>query len=233
MLKNTADDLKPIDEMSTLWDALTQEERIYLRENTTYSTFKKNQRIYCAGEEPTHLVCLISGMVKVFKDGLGGRSQIVRMARPGDHFAYRAYLANENYRTNATALEASTAYLVPVYVLGQIIQSNSRLAMAFIRMLAKRLGESDARVITLTQKHIRGRLAETIVNLRDNFGVEADGKTLHSRLSREDLASFSNMTTSNAIRTLSTFANEGLIAVEGRTIIIIDEENLRKVSRMG
>ena len=45
-----------------------------------------------------------------------------------------------------------------------------------------------------------------------------------SYLSREDLANLSNMTTSNAIRTLSQFATERLITIDGRKIKIIDEE---------
>ena len=41
------------------------------------------------------------------------------------------------------------------------------------------------------------------------------------------------MTTSNAIRTLSTFVTEHIIALDGRKIKIIDEERLKKISRMG
>jgi hypothetical protein len=41
------------------------------------------------------------------------------------------------------------------------------------------------------------------------------------------------MTTSNAIRTLSQFAMEGLIALDGRKIQILDEEELTRISRLG
>ena len=87
--------------------------------------------------------------------------------------------------------------------------------------------------MNLTQKHIRGRLAEALLFLKDNYDVEEDGCTLGIYLSREDLANLSNMTTSNAIRTLSTFADEKLIAIDGKKIKIVQEEELRKVSRMG
>jgi hypothetical protein len=63
--------------------------------------------------------------------------------------------------------------------------------------------------------------------------VEEDGCTLSIYLSREDLASLSNMTTSNAIRTLSLFANERLITIDGRKIKIIEEDRLRKISKIG
>ena len=60
-----------------------------------------------------------------------------------------------------------------------------------------------------------------------------DGQTLKVYLSREDLASLSNMTASNAIRTLSTFAGEKIISMDGRKIKITDLSKLEKVSKQG
>ena len=65
------------------------------------------------------------------------------------------------------------------------------------------------------------------------YGLEEDGATLSIYLAREDLANLSNMTTSNAIRTLSTFVAERIIALDGRKIKLIDEDRLKKISKMG
>jgi CRP-like cAMP-binding protein len=100
-------------------------------------------------------------------------------------------------------------------------------------MLSRELGISDDRTVNLTQKHIRGRLAEALLFLKDSYGIEEDGYTLSIYLSREDMASLSNMTTSNAIRTLSAFANEKIIAIDGRKIKIINDEELRRISNIG
>lgn len=43
----------------------------------------------------------------------------------------------------------------------------------------------------------------------------------------------SNMTTSNAIRTLSAFAQEKIIAIDGKKIKIIDNANLEKINNIG
>jgi CRP-like cAMP-binding protein len=69
--------------------------------------------------------------------------------------------------------------------------------------------------------------------LRDTYGFENDGLTIKVYLSREDIASLSNMTTSNAIRTLSTFASEDVIALEGRKIKILDPGRLERISELG
>lgn len=41
------------------------------------------------------------------------------------------------------------------------------------------------------------------------------------------------MTTSNAIRTLSIFANEKVIALEGRKIKVLDLGKLERISELG
>ena len=155
------------------------------------------------------------------------------MIRPVQYFGYRAYFANEDYVTAASAFESATIGFLPMEIVETQIRKNNQLAYFFIKELAKDLGISDARTVNLTQKHIRGRLAESLIVLKENYGLEEDGATLNIYMAREDLANLSNMTTSNAIRTLSCFANEKIIVVDGRKIKIIDEEKLKKISRFG
>jgi CRP-like cAMP-binding protein len=219
--------------LSDVWRVLTDMERDLLRNNARILNFKKNEMIYCEGDIPTDMMCLLKGKVKIYKDGVGGRSQIIRMIRPIQYFAYRAGFAQEPYLTNASAFEVCIVCVIPMEVVEKLVYSNPDLAMFFIRQLSVDLGVADERTVNLTQKHIRGRLAESLLFLRDSYGLEEDGATISIYLSREDLANLSNMTTSNAIRTLYTFASEHIIAMDGRKIKIIDEERLLKVSRRG
>lgn len=216
-----------------LWMPLTSEQREFLAQNFTIQKFKKNETIYCEGETPMHLMCLLSGKVKIYKEGVGGRSQIIRVIKDKEYFAYRAYFAEENFVTAAAAFEPCTICLIPMQAIMKLLEENADLAMFFIRQLSIDLGIADERTVNLTQKHIRGRLAESLLFLKDTYGVEEDQSTLSIYLSREDLANLSNMTTSNAIRTLSNFANEKLITIDGRKIKIIEEDRLRKISKIG
>ncbi|MDH6342673.1 CRP-like cAMP-binding protein [Parabacteroides sp. PFB2-12] len=219
--------------LSEVWRVLTEKEREVLRQNASIQQFKRNELIYCEGDTPKEMMCLLKGKVKIFKEGVGGRSQIIRMIKPVQYFAYRAAFAQECYLTNAAAFESSVVCMIPMTVVNEFLMTNPNLAMFFIRQLSIDLGVADERTVNLTQKHIRGRLAESLLFLKDSYGLEEDGATLSIYLAREDLANLSNMTTSNAIRTLSTFVTEHIIALDGRKIKIIDEERLRKISKMG
>jgi len=216
-----------------IWKMLTDVERDQLRSNARIVHYKKNELIYLEDEVPKDLMCLFKGKVKIFKSGVGGRSQIIRIIRPVQYFGYRAYFAREPYVTAASAFEACTVCLIPMEIFENFLRHNGDLALFFIQLLSVDLGIADQRVVNLTQKHVRGRLAESLLFLKESYGLEEDGATINIYLAREDLANLSNMTTSNAIRTLSNFVNERIITIDGRKIKIIDEERLHKISRIG
>ncbi|MDE5773064.1 MAG: Crp/Fnr family transcriptional regulator [Muribaculaceae bacterium] len=230
--KSTLDDIISKD-MSELWTVLQPEEKRIITESFTVQTFKKNQVIYEEQGKPEMLYCLLSGKVKMYKAGIGDRVQILRLYRPVQYFGYRAYFAKESYVSSAAAFEPSKIGMVPMSIVEQLIRNNNDLAMFFIHELSRNLGGSDTKIVNLTQKHIRGRLAESLLMLVDNYGLEDDEATLKIYMSREDLANLSNMTTSNAIRTLTAFSQEKLIIVDGRRIRIINEAQLRKISKYG
>lgn len=221
------------EDLAEIWSILNGDEKRRIIDNFQIHNFKKNQVIYAEKEEPEFIWCLIKGKVKKYKDGIGGRQQIIRLIRPVQYFGYRAYFANEPYVSSAAALEASTLGTLPMSLVDEIMENNNKLARFFIHELSRNLGGSDTKIVNLTQKHIRGRLAEALMLLKDNYGYEDDNSTLKIYLAREDLANMSNMTTSNAIRTLSSFVTEKIIIVDGRRIKIINEPILKKISKFG
>ncbi|MBO4371017.1 MAG: Crp/Fnr family transcriptional regulator [Paludibacteraceae bacterium] len=231
MSKDPAIDIHDSIASACPWNALSAEQLSSLIEQSKLQTIKKNGLIYAEGEDPTTLVYILSGQVKIFKKGLEGRNQIVRIVKPGEMLGYRAMFAEERYVTSASAFEPCTILRVPRQVILNLIKNNNDLAFAFIRYLSIDLGIADARSVVLTQNHIRGRLAESLLHIYEYNGVDAQTGNLAINLSREDLASLSNMTTSNAIRTLSSFADDGLIKVSGRKIQLLDFERLRHIAK--
>lgn len=222
-----------IRDIPQLFDVLTPDEKAYILANHTTIRYRKNQIIYQEGEKPSGLLCVGSGKVKIFKEGLMGRDQILRMASGPGFIGYRAFFAEENHVASAVVFEPCVIFHISREVIMNLMRWNNELCLNIIKSFATELGFARYRAITLTQKHIRGRLAESLLVLRDTYGYEDGGSTLGIYLSREDLANFSNMTTSNAIRTLTAFAKEKVISLDGRIIKILDEQKLERISRLG
>ena len=233
MQKLSLSDINVSEYIPELWNSLSSDQQDYLSKHFKIQAYKKNETIYCEGEKASNLMCLLKGKVKIYKGGVGGRAQIIRVINNGEYFGYRAYFNNECYNTAAAAFESSICCMISMEAVCEVMKTNMTLSRFFINHLAFDLGEADERTVNLTQKHIRGRLAESLIVLKQNYGLEEDGYTLSIYLSREDLANLSNMTTSNAIRTLSQFAQERIIAIDGRKIKLIDIKMLERISKIG
>lgn len=222
-----------IDSPHSLLSELDESAKQKIIDTTVCLSYKKGELIYQEGNMPVGLLCLITGKVKIYKEGIGGRVQIVRMAKPIGFIGYRAFFAEEIHIASAEALEDSIVCRIKTELIFDIVRNTPELAMSIIRALATDLGFSNRRTVTLTQKHIRGRLAEALLVLKDTYGYESDDCTLKICLTREDLANLSNMTTANAIRTLSNFASEGIVELTGKKIKIIDKEGLEEINNLG
>jgi CRP-like cAMP-binding protein len=218
--------------ISEVWRVLTEKERDCLRKSASIQHFRKGQTIYSVGDEAANLMCLLKGKVRIYKEGIGGRPQILRIIKPLQYFAYRAYFAGDAYKTTAAAFEPCEVCMIPMKIVTELLRENYKLCQFFIHQLSIDLGIAEERTVNLTQKHIRGRLAESLLFLMDTYGLE-DDNTINIYLAREDLANLSNMTTANAIRTLSNFVTEKVIVLDGRKIKVVDEDKLRKISNLG
>lgn len=219
--------------MHEIWEFLTDPQRKLLMDNVIVQPCHKGDYIYRDTEESVYLYCMVRGRSKLEKIGVGGRRQIIRMFQKGDIFGYRSYFAAQAHTTEAISMDSCVVACIPMTLIERICNVNPALAMYFVRNLSIDLGSSDLRTVDLTQKHIRARLADSIIFLIDKYGFESDGCTINILMSREDLASLSNMTTSNAIRTLASFQSEGIVSVDGRRIKVVDRIKLRHITANG
>jgi len=217
----------------SLFRELPDKDKEFLIQDHYCFSLKKGEMIFNEGGRSAGLYCLAFGKVKIYNEGIGGREQIIRMVRPQGLIGFAAFISGNAYSASAVAIEDSGICRFDRNPFMKLIRRNPDLSVKLMRMMALELSFSNKRTVSLTQKHIRGRLAESLLVLRDTYGLENDGRTIRAYVSREDLACFSNMTTSNAIRTLSMFATESVISLEGKRISIVDSVRLEKISKLG
>ena len=222
-----------LDSPESIFANLNQTDKEQLLNFRIVKQYRKGDTIYHTGDRPGGILCLAQGKVKIFQEGVTGREQIIRLVKPVGFIGYRAFFAEENYKATAVAIEDSVVCQFLRENVLQIFQSQPDIMMKVLKSLANELGVSNKRTLNLTQKHIRGRLAESLIFLVNSFGFEDDKQTIKAYLSREDLANLSNMTTSNAIRTLSNFTAEGVLDVDGRRIRVLDQQRLNRISELG
>ena len=233
MSTNDKECLSCINSRKSIFYSISSKEKEILKAKHVCSFYKKGEIIFHQGQEPKGLICLVKGKVKVFSKGINDREQIIRMVKPIGLIGYRAVFAHEKHRGTAVVLEDATVVGIEKDSLFDTIRMNGELGLKFAQLISKELGFSNQRTISLTQKHIRARIAESLLFLKDIYGFEKDKQTLNIYLTREEIASLSNMNTSNAIRTLSSFSKDNIIRIEGRKIVLLDLLELDMISNSG
>ena len=101
-----------IEDQMSVFSVLNPEETELLKKNFACQSYKKGEIIFKEGDKPIGLICLSEGKVKVFKEGVGGREQIVRMAKPIGFIGYRALFAEENHSATAVAIVSNRSATV-------------------------------------------------------------------------------------------------------------------------
>ena len=194
--------------------------------------YKKGQTIFFEGNRPTGMYCINKGKVKIFQTGEEGKEQIIRLAKEGDILGYRSLISGETYGGSAAVIEDATVCYVSRDTFFELLQTNSDLSTKMMKLLSHDLKDAEKRITGLAQKSVRERMAETILMLKEFYGLETDGKTIKATLSREDISNIVGTATETAIRILSDFKNEKLVELSGKKIKVVNIPGLIKAAHI-
>lgn len=222
-----------LENAADFWQILSNEQRAILDSAKEVLRLEKGEIVFRQGEMPQQLFYVQSGTVKVSRTGGAGKYQILRFISQGEIFGYGAAMADEPYVVSAEAFEDCEIWAISLSCVRHTLLHSPEVAHYVLRRLAKELATADCRLVSLTHGHLRGRMAETLLFLSRINSREEGHLDVLAHLTRRELAALSNMSTANAIRTLTQFVEEGLIVVEGRHIRLLDVHRLQFVALQG
>lgn len=196
-------------------------------------SYKRGQTIFTQGHQPRGLYCLYSGKIKIVLISSDGKESISRLVLPGDIFGARTLFSNENYVSSAVALEDSTVNYFEKELIFNLITKYPELAVYFLKILSKGMGNAEAQSQLLVHCNVRERLACLLLKLKESVGVaEGDRIVLDVRLTREEMATMIGTTHESLARLVTEFKNEKIIIQEGKSIIIINLEKLKEFANV-
>jgi CRP-like cAMP-binding protein len=218
-------------ETGAIFKHLTHEEVDMINFEKEFRQYKRGDILYNEGSRISGFYCIHSGIIKVFKTGFDGKEQIIRFAKPGDIIAYRSVLSNEVACTSAKVIEDSQVCFIPSEILISLVKSNSPYALELLKLACHELGEANSFITDIAQKTVRERLAEILLLLVNDFGLDTQNY-LQISLTREELANIVGTATESVIRLLSEFKSDKLVELAGRKIRILNKKGLEKISNV-
>jgi len=194
------------------------------------ASFKPGEIIFKKGSPPSSVIFLVSGMAKIFLEGLDGKSIIISIAKPGMMISGPGTYGDMRHHFTLTSLTDVKACFIDMTVMKQLVHLNSAFAEGLISDISNKSLLMYYKLVGLTQKKMPGRLADAILYLANQI-YETDEFDLI--LNRQELGDFTNMAKESVIRILKDFEEDGVIESNCSRIKILDKPKLQMISENG
>lgn len=206
----------------SIFCVLTSDELEVVNQAKRCRVYQKGEIIFEEGAGPKGIYCIESGKVKVSQLGLDGKDQILHLAKDGDVMGYRATLSGDLFSCSAIAIEQSSICFVPKDIFTHLVGSNSKLALEIIHLFSSELKKIETNLTKITQRPVKERIAQSLLLLKNKYGLETDGSTINITVKREEIANLAGTTRETTTRVLYHFQDENIIALIGKKIKILN-----------
>ncbi len=213
---------------------LAKEDLKFLNEQKKVKLLKKGDELFSEGQKPQGIFCLREGKFKIYKHCFDGREQVTRLVFPSEFMGLKALLGGNPYTVSAAALEDSVVCFIRKSDFFGMMLKYPEFTQSIIQAMSKLLEEAENRMISLSHKPVRQRLAETLLFLNRSLHPATPAYPRpYLNLTRMDLANIIGSTPETVIRLLSEFKESRMIEIRGRKIYVLDIPRLKLIANLG
>jgi CheY-like chemotaxis protein len=187
----------------------------------------EGKSIYAEGARSNSIYLVLKGVVKCHTMDQDGKELITTLYHADDFLGFTSLLNNIPYKESATALEDVALAAIPKEELHKIVSENHSISLELMDLLSDNITDVKHQLLQMAYSSVRKKTAQTLLQFAKIMSKDASHPI---KISRADLASVAGIATESLIRTLSGFKKEGLIAIEGRNIRIIELKALKYVT---
>jgi CRP-like cAMP-binding protein len=192
--------------------------------------YREGEMILKQGTTATHVLSLISGVVKLYIEGVGDRNLVLSLLSPWDLLGGPGIFTDRKIHYSAAAVSDVKVCFIEANNFKEVTDSNALFANQVIVHTSERTIDMYDKLISLTQKQMHGRMADGLLYLANGF-YKSDSFCL--QISRQDIADMTAMSKDSAIRILKEFERDGIIDLKGRELTILDMDHLYELSHKG
>jgi CRP/FNR family transcriptional regulator len=204
-----------------IFSGLTESELAFLAQRTVMRRFSAGETVFAEGEPCTGLYVVESGHIRIFKSSPGGREHVLSIEGPGGSVAELPVFDGGNYPASVTAVDDATLLFVSKQDFQSLCLTHPQVALKVLRVVGARLRRLVGIIEELSFTTVRHRLAAFLVRLAKTSGKRsADGIELTLPANNQELTSQIGTVRELVSRNLSRFQAEGMLKVDGRTVVV-------------
>jgi CRP/FNR family transcriptional regulator len=206
-----------------LFSGLTQGELAFLAQHAVPRQYSAGEIVFGEGEPCTGLYVVEAGHIRIFKTSINGREQVLGIDGPGSSVAELPVFDGGNYPASVAAVDDASLLFVSKQDFQALCLAHPHVALKVLRVVGARLRRLVGIIEELSFTTVRHRLASFLLRLAEKEGKRnAQGVEITLPVSNQELAAQIGTVRELVSRNLSRLQAEGLLKMDGRSVIILD-----------
>lgn len=208
---------------------LSEEEIEKLSNNCALVILKKGESLIKQGTLSTNVVYLRSGLAKLHIAG-PYHEQIVRIVKAPSYLALPTTFGDKINQYSVTVIEDSEVCFIDVKIFRYLLSRNPAFSYEILIELCKNELENFTRCANRTQKQLRGKIADVLLEMSDHFYIT---DTFKIPLSQEEIGNLIDSSRESVSRIINEFEQDGILSISGKKIKLLNKESLYLISANG
>jgi len=212
---------------TSLFGSLDDDALKLLGERALERRYKKDEVVFVAGEEATGMYVIVDGSVRAFRMSTDGREQVIHVERAGATIAEVPLFDDGTYPSNVAAEESTTVLFLDKRDVQRLFLQHPQIALVALKVMAGRLRRCAELVEALSLREVGQRLARFLLAEARRSGTKTDqGMSLQLTQTNQQIAARIGSVREVVSRAFTRLQHDKLIQVDGRNLLILDEEAL-------
>jgi CRP/FNR family transcriptional regulator, cyclic AMP receptor protein len=192
---------------------------------------RRRQVIYLPGDPGQAVFFVNGGRVKISKVTRDGKELTLAYRGPGEVFGELVMIDGGPREEMAEAMENALITELERGEFERLVQKEGMIGYRLAKVIAQRRREVENKIEQLIFKDVNAKLAELLLRLAAEYGIEDSRGTLVSlKITHQEMANLIGSTRETVSLTLSQFKRKGLIQTDGRKVILADRDGLRALA---
>jgi CRP/FNR family transcriptional regulator, anaerobic regulatory protein len=190
---------------------------------------RRGERLFRAGDTFESLYAVRVGFLKTTALSADGHEQVMGFHMAGELVGLDG-ISNGTHTCEAVALEDTDVCVIPYAKIEAVASAVPKLRNHFLKVMSREIVREHGAMLLLGTMNADERLAVFLLNLSLRFEARHYSRTeFVLRMTRAEIGSLIGLKLETVSRTLSRFAQDGLLEVNQKHVRIVNPDGLRAI----
>jgi len=209
--------------------ALSDEEIEKLSSNCALVNFHKGDSVFKQGTFSTNVAYLRKGLAKIHIAG-PHHEQIARLVKAPSYLALPTTFGDKINQYSVTVVEKAEVCYIDINVFRFLLSKNPDFSYEIMIDLCRNELEVLNRCANRTQKQVRGKIADVILEMSDKI---YNSNLFTLPVTQEEIGNLIDSSRESVSRVLAEFEKDELIRIKGRKVEVLNRKSLKLISANG